>query len=107
MNNNQDSKIIIAIDYGTKRIGVAVGNLITDTAQPLTTIDTKVTIDLSIKKICKEWCPKCIVLGYPNANKIGSVQQKILKFKNHLKNLTSLDVYLVDESYSSLAASTI
>ena len=98
------SEIIIAIDYGTKRSGIAVGNLITKTAQPLTTIKMNHDIEAEIMAIYKEWNPRCFALGYPLSKDTSSIHQRILKFRGLLIALTSLDVHLVDESYSSLAA---
>jgi putative holliday junction resolvase len=104
MNISIKSEIIIAIDYGTKRVGIAVGNLITKTARPLKTIKMNYDIETELTAIYKEWNPRCFVLGYPLSKDVSSIHKRILKFKELIITLTSLDVYLVNEAYSSLAA---
>ena len=64
MNSTQS---ILAFDYGAKRIGVAVGQQITNTAQGLTTLkQVKQQPDWeAIDKLISEWRPGLLIVGLP------------------------------------------
>ena len=100
---------ILAFDFGTKRIGVAVGNTILRRASPLTTVDEEKT-DARFAKISAllaEWQPGALVVGLP-CNDDGTPHELTAlcrRFANRLKGRFNLPVILVDERYTSLAAS--
>ena len=59
----QTAKTLLGFDYGTKRIGVAVGQTLTHSATPLTTlttINTKPDWD-AISRLIQEWRPDALV----------------------------------------------
>ena len=71
------SGTLLAFDFGTKRIGIAVGNTISGTAQPLTTIaDEKNDARFAtIASLIKEWGPTALVVGLP-CNDDGTPQDR-------------------------------
>jgi len=57
---------LLAFDYGTRRVGVAVGNTLLDTAEPLATIDAAGDARLAaIARLVAEWQPAELVVGVP------------------------------------------
>ncbi|HEX5338203.1 MAG TPA: Holliday junction resolvase RuvX [Gallionella sp.] len=100
---------LLAFDFGTKRIGIAVGNTLLRNANPLTTINDEKT-DARFAKIAAllaEWQPGALVVGLPS-NDDGTPHELTAlcrRFANRLKGRFSLPVILVDERYTSLAAS--
>ena len=58
---------ILAFDFGTKKIGVAVGQTITKTSSPLTIIfNSKEKINWpAIEELLNEWKPDLILVGKP------------------------------------------
>jgi len=100
---------LLAFDFGTKRIGVAVGNTLLRRANPLTTINDEKT-DARFAKIANllaEWQPSALVVGLPS-NDDGTPHELTAlcrRFANRLKGRFNLPVILVDERYTSLAAS--
>ena len=100
---------ILAFDFGTKRIGVAVGNTLLRSAGPLLTIDEEKT-DARFAKIAAllaEWQPGALVVGLPS-NDDGTPHELTAlcrRFANRLKGRFKLPTILVDERYTSLAAS--
>jgi len=102
---------LLAFDFGTKRIGVAVGNTISGTAQPLTTIDDEknATRFSLIAELLKEWQPSALVVGLPcyddgTAHEMTALSRR---FANRLKGRFDLPTLLVDERYTSTAASSL
>ncbi len=58
---------MLAFDFGTRRIGVAVGNTLTRVAHPLVTIDDEALARrfAAIAALVDEWQPATLVVGVP------------------------------------------
>ena len=102
--------VIISFDFGTKRIGVAAGNTFLRRANPLITIaDEKNDVRFArIAALLEEWKPCALVVGLPS-NDDGSPHEMTAlcrRFANRLKGRFNLPVIMVDERYTSHAAST-
>lgn len=100
---------LLAFDFGVKRIGVAVGNSISGTAQPLTTVRDERNDQrfAAIASLLAEWQPAALVVGLP-CNEDGTphdMTRACRRFANRLKGRFGLPVVLVDERYTSAAAS--
>lgn len=101
---------VLAFDFGERRIGVAVGEHLLTTANPLTTIDNEsneIRFQM-ISTLIKEWQPKLLVVGLP-LNIDGTehaVTQLCKKFARRLNGRFNLPVILIDERYSSIEASS-
>ena len=100
---------LLAFDFGTKRIGVAVGNSISGTAQPLTTLHGEKNEQrfAAIGALIREWQPAALVVGLP-CNDDGTPHEMTRlcqRFANRLKGRFGLPAILVDERYTSAAAS--
>lgn len=99
------SQTLLGFDYGTKRIGVAVGQDISRSVTPLTTLPSqndKPDWD-AISKLITEWQPDRLVVGLP-LHLDGSGQpltQKAQRFGNQLKGRYNLPVEMVDERLTS------
>jgi putative Holliday junction resolvase len=95
----------MAFDFGTKRIGVAVGNTVTQAGQPIKTI-AEVSDDARFKVIeglLKEWQPNRLVVGMP-CHPDGAEHEmsaKARRFGNQLHGRFQLPVDWVDERYTS------
>jgi putative Holliday junction resolvase len=101
--------ILLAFDFGTKRIGIAVGNTLLRRANPLTTINDEKTEArfAAIAALLDEWQPSALIVGLPS-NDNGTPHKLTalcLRFANRLKGRFNLPTILLDERYTSLAAS--
>lgn len=101
-----DGGRILAIDYGTKRVGIALTDPLKIIASPFATFDNdKLLID-KIVTLVKEKEVEKIIVGYP-LNGDGSktiLSDTIEQFSKKIELLTSVMVELYDERYSSLIA---
>lgn len=79
------NRTVMGFDFGTKSIGVAIGQEITGTARPLASFKAKDGIpDWSqIEKIIKEWQPDLVIVGLP-LNMDGTEQLVTTQAKNLL-----------------------
>jgi RNAse H domain protein, YqgF family len=105
---------IIALDYGSKTVGVAVSDELGLTALPLETIkrdkENKLRKTLArIEEIIKERSISLIVLGKPlnMDDSEGERVKKTLEFAAALEKRTGLKVVLQDERLSSIEAKEI
>ena len=97
----------LALDYGLKRTGVAVGNRLLKTATPQGTIAAEG--DARFAKIAerlKEWQPDALVVGVPTHPDGGEHENTLRarKFARQLRGRFGLVVYEVDERYSTTEA---
>ncbi len=102
---------VLAFDFGEQRIGIAVGEHLLATANPLTTIDNEsneIRFEI-ITALVKEWQPKLLVVGLPLSldGTENNVTQLCKKFARRLNGRFNLPVMLVDERYSSVEASDL
>ncbi|BBP02623.1 putative pre-16S rRNA nuclease [Sulfuriferula plumbiphila] len=100
---------VLGFDFGLKRIGVAVGTLELKLAHPLETIAIETTDArfARIGKLIEEWQPALAVVGIPRRDDgTHEFAPTCLRFAQRLKGRFGLNVALVDESYSSAAASS-
>ncbi|TQV73997.1 Holliday junction resolvase RuvX [Aliikangiella marina] len=99
---------ILAFDFGLARIGVAVGQSITQTASPLETLKAKDGAPnwQLVEKLLTQWQPEKVIVGEPY-NMDGSDQtitERARKFANQLHGRFGVQIELVDERLSSAAA---
>lgn len=98
----------LGFDYGTQRIGVAVGQSISGSAQPLTVLRARDGIPdwAQIAALIEQWQPGALVVGLPY-NMDGSESELLLravKFGKRLHGRFGQPVFGVDERLSSRAA---
>lgn len=96
---------IMAFDYGTRKVGVAVGNSLTQSGQVIKTISAP-NIDAlfnDIDGLLGEWQPDRLVVGkplYPDGS-AHEMTAKAVRFGNQLHGRFGLSVHWVDERYTS------
>lgn len=101
---------VLAFDYGTKRVGVAVTDPLQIIANTLPTVDTPKIFEF-IKSYCNKEEVESFVVGYPVAHghAPNEVAKHIDKFVTDLKKIYVVKpVHLIDESFTSkIAAQTV
>ena len=108
MSDTREIKSLLCFDFGTKRIGVAVGQTVTQTANPLQTVRNKNNRPdwKTIEQLVDEWQPDALVVGQP-LNMMDEVQEMTIaaeKFMRQLHGRFHLPVYSIDERLSSFEA---
>lgn len=100
--------MVLGFDFGMRYIGVAVGQTITQSANPVTTLTAKDGIPDwdHIADLIAHWRAQCLVVGLP-LNMDGSHQaitQAAQRFAQRLAKRFGLPVEMVDERLSSVEA---
>ena len=100
---------ILAFDFGTKHIGVAVGQTITRTSSPLIVLNVAregKEIWNTISSLIDEWKPDQLLIGKP-LNMDGTpseMMKKVDPFFKKLQKISSIPCELVDERLTSFEA---
>lgn len=107
LNLNQQ---LMGFDFGTRHIGVAIGQLITQTATPLQTIKNRNGIPDwdAINNLHRQWDLQAFIVGVP-LNMDGSDQNITVLARQFIQDLGRrfpIPVYPVDERLSTVAAKT-
>lgn len=100
--------VVLGFDYGLRRIGVAVGQSLTGTAQALSTVTARDGVPDwdAIGALIAEWRPQALIVGVPY-NMDGSEQpitRRAQRFARQLEGRFALGVHLVDERLTSAEA---
>jgi len=102
---------LLAFDYGTKKIGVAIGNTPTRLARPLDILVpvTREQRFAAIERLLQDWQPDKVVVGLPlttdGAEQYASLRCR--RFANQLHGRFGVETVLVDERGSSMQAQQI
>ena len=100
---------ILAFDFGTQHIGVAVGQTITKTSSPLLVLNVQQEgkeIWNTILLLLEEWKPDQLLVGKP-LNMDGTpsdMMKKVEPFFKKLKMISNIPCEMVDERLTSFEA---
>ncbi|WP_053404118.1 Holliday junction resolvase RuvX [Persicobacter sp. CCB-QB2] len=96
---------LMAIDYGTKRVGIAVTDPMQIIASPLDTVHSKDIVDF-ILNYSKQETVDAIIVGWPKNldNTDTNNTRNVQAFINRLKKMTSIPIHLEDERFTSKIA---
>ncbi len=98
--------VLLAIDYGHKKIGFAIGQTVTGTATPLAVVRQNGEMWRKIDAIFDEWHPRAVVVGEPKLadGKPHPLDKMIKKFIVTLKAKYDVGIYREDETLTSFEA---
>jgi len=96
----------MAIDYGEKRIGIALTDPLLTFAYPFITIQNTSSLIADLLKIIVEKNIIKVILGLPSSNFKSSarVSETVQKLKTEIETKLKIEVILWDEEYSSIIA---
>lgn len=99
---------VMGFDYGTKYIGIALGQTITRSARPLTTLACEPESNFwsALHELIQTWRPQVLVVGLP-LNMDGTSQwttELAKQFSQTLAYQTQLPVHNVDERLTTVEA---
>ena len=106
--NAPAARTVLSFDFGLRRIGVAVGNTLTGTAEALATIAANDGLPdwVAIDRCVADWRPAAIVAGVPYnmAGPNGAMTAAAMRFADQLGEQYGIEVHRVDERLSSREA---
>ena len=99
--------VVLGIDFGPRRIGLATGNSVTGTARPLNTIRHAGQPLADLEQVVREWQPGRIIVGLPLAadGSETAMSRAARTFAAELRTrLGDIAVEFQDERYTSRMA---
>ena len=108
MIDQKEPRTFLGFDYGMSFVGVAVGQTVTRTAKPLTTLKVEKGIPRwnQVKELIDTWRPDALIVGLP-LKMDGSNQlmtEKALTFSEELSKRFSIPVHTIDERLTTVEA---
>jgi putative Holliday junction resolvase len=102
MNNNTS---VLALDYGDKRVGLALASLTAKIASPYTTLINDSNFYNNLKKIIEKESITAIIVGYPRGLD-GQITDQTKKVDNFIESLKLFRVKIIsqDETLTSIKA---
>lgn len=105
---------MVSLDYGKKRIGIAVSDPLGIIAMPKKMVEAKETLEKTVQYLLSEIETflkeaKIVIIGYPLllSGKKGSMAEDVEKFKKILENMVDIPIILWDERLTSSQADRI
>ena len=97
---------LLVIDYGEKRVGIAVSDPLGMTAQPKPFIANDPQLFENLKKLVEEFDIKQIYVGLPKDTRGGESKksEEVRQFSFELEKKLSVKILFVDERFSTVAA---
>jgi len=106
--HQQPFQTILAVDFGTKKIGLALGNSLLRVAQPLKTIAHRSNDSTfqEIQQFIQAWEITLLVVGLPRHpdGTAHAMTHRCTRFGNQLHGRFQLPVVWIDERYTSATA---
>lgn len=101
-------RLLLGFDYGTKQIGVAVGQAVTGQARELCVLKAQNGVPDwdQVARLVSEWQPDAIVVGLP-LNMDGTpseMSERALRFARRLQGRFNLPVHTHDERLTTFEA---
>ena len=101
-------KIIMGIDYGKSRIGVASGQILTKTASPIATISAKNGMPdwQKFDQLIYQWDPHEIVIGLPidTRDQETEITKEVRFFSKIIEKRYQKKTHLITEAFSTQEA---
>jgi putative Holliday junction resolvase len=105
---DKSSLTLLAFDYGLRHIGVAVGQRLISSANPLLVIKARDGVPdwQSVERVIREWQPDLLLVGLPlhMDGADSPMSERARKFARQLEGRFNKRVDMVDERLSSFAA---
>lgn len=97
---------ILAIDYGDKRVGIAIAHIVARLPRPLTTLHNSETLLNDIRKLVDQEGACLVVVGLARGMDGGYTSQTRATeaFAEKLKRVLTIPVELTDETLTSVDA---
>jgi putative Holliday junction resolvase len=103
-----DSYTVMAFDFGTQKMGIAVGQKLIESSNPLALFPMRDGIPNwdALHKIIQQWQPNLFLVGLPlNMDDTESqLSARARKFARRLQHQTQINTWMIDERLSTRTA---
>lgn len=99
----------VGIDYGAKRIGVAIAHTVAKLPHPLRTLENNPEVIAELRTLIEHEKAGRVIVGLPHSLDGSESQQTrdVLAFVGQLRKQLEVPIYLVEEALSSVEAENV
>lgn len=96
----KEAKVVLSLDYGTKKIGICIAETFTGQTRPLPIIKNDKSLYDSLDALMEEWKPNLLLIGKPSKMS-EDFYLGLTKLKEFFSNKHNLEPVDVNEDFTS------
>lgn len=96
----KDAKVVLSLDYGTKKIGICIAETYTGQTKPLPIVKNDKSLHKSLDTLVEEWKPNLLLIGVP-PKMTEEFKLGLSQLKEFCLNKYSLKAVDVNEDFTS------
>ena len=96
----KDAKVVLSLDYGTKKIGICIAETYTGQTKPLPIVKNDKSLHKSLDALVEEWNPNLLLIGMP-PKMTKEFNLGLSQLKDFFSNKHNLKAVEVNEDYTS------
>lgn len=96
----KEAKVVLSLDYGTKKIGICIAETFTGQTKPLPIIKNDKSLYDSLDALMEEWKPNLLLIGKPSKMS-EDFYLGLTKLKEFFFNKHNLEPVEVNEDFTS------
>ncbi len=97
---SKQAKVVLSLDYGTKKIGICVAETFTGQTKPLPVIKNNNSLFENLNRLHEDWRPNLILIGVP-PKMTEDFMDGLIRTKNYFVNKLKIEVVEINEDFTT------
>lgn len=97
---SKQAKVVLSLDYGTKKIGICVAETFTGQTKPLPVIKNNNSLFENLNRLHEDWRPNLILIGVP-PKMTEDFMDGLIKTKNYFVKKLKIEVVEINEDFTT------
>ena len=96
----KQAKVVLSLDYGTKKIGICVAETFTGQTKPLPVIKNNNSLFENLNRLHEDWRPNLILIGVP-PKMTEDFMDGLIRTKNYFVKKLKIEVVEINEDFTT------
>ena len=97
---SKQAKVVLSLDYGTKKIGICVAETFTGQTKPLPVIKNNNSLFENLNRLHEDWRPNLILIGVPS-KMTEDFMDGLIRTKNYFVKKLKIEVVEINEDFTT------
>ena len=97
---SKQAKVVLSLDYGTKKIGICVAETFTGQTKPLPVIKNNNSLFENLNRLHEDWRPNLILIGVP-PKMTDDFMDGLIRTKNYFVKKLKIEVVEINEDFTT------
>ena len=97
---SKQAKVVLSLDYGTKKIGICVAETFTGQTKPLPVIKNNNSLFENLNRLHEDWRPNLILIGIP-PKMTEDFMDGLIRTKNYFVKKLKIEVVEINEDFTT------